>query len=81
MKKIGTLLIITFALGFGSVRADIVTFTSKADAFFKQYVTGGRVNYANVKKNFSEIDALYKEVNTYYVEEIDPYPLVKAGQP
>lgn len=43
-------------------KADLTKFFSDADAFFKKYVNANGVNYQLVKKNMSEIDALYRQL-------------------
>lgn len=37
-------------------------FTVEANAFLQRYVSDGSVDYANIKKNFPEIESLYKQV-------------------
>jgi len=37
-------------------------FNKSADNFLKQYVVGGKIDYKNLKKRFSEIDQLYKSL-------------------
>lgn len=44
--------------------AGLESYFAAADGFFNKYVTNGRVAYKDIKSNFSEIESLYKTINS-----------------
>lgn len=70
MKKI-VLLSLLLSVSFLGLGADVKSFITSADVFFKRYVDNGSVAYVKLKKNFSEIEGLYKEVETMNLTGID----------
>lgn len=64
MQKINTLFIVVAVFSIGNVKADVVSFFNNTDTFMKKYVNAGRVNYRDVKQNFTKIESLYREVGT-----------------
>lgn len=62
MKKLFILLLV-FAINIEISAADLSSFYSKSDAFFKKYITNGKVDYKTIKANSSEITFLYQEIN------------------
>ncbi len=83
MKKI-TILLVLLSIQFGFSQSSTVFFT-KADSFFKTYVSNGRVNYKNIKKAPSSLEELLKiaanvnvtknDVKTYQAFYINAYNL------
>ncbi|GAA3519624.1 hypothetical protein GCM10022393_37300 [Aquimarina addita] len=70
MKNI--IIIITFlttSLGFSQNTA---TFFSKSDAFFKKYVSNGKVDYATIKKDPASLDQLLTIAADIQVTTSDP---------
>ncbi len=65
MKKI-TILIFLLSIQFGFSQSSTAFFT-KADSFFKTYVSNGRVNYKNIKKNPSSLNELLEMAATIKV--------------
>lgn len=57
MKKLTSIFLFVFTLNFLSA-APIDDFVSKADVFLKKYASRGKVDYASVKKNKTEIAEL-----------------------
>ena len=47
-----------------AAQANLEKFTGEADAFLRTHVQDGRVDYANVKKDFKKIESLYDQVGT-----------------
>ena len=70
MRKIGFLFLLFTLFVMEPSRANITSFTNKADVFFKKYVKEGKVNYETVKRNFSEIEALYREIGAMKLSEL-----------
>lgn len=67
MKKlISTLFIIVLFLNMplAGNATDLNSFFKQADAFLKKYVKEGRVAYKDIKQNSSEIESLYKTINS-----------------
>ncbi|MDH5366035.1 MAG: DUF547 domain-containing protein [Cyclobacteriaceae bacterium] len=62
MKKINILFILVAVFSIGNVKADVISFFKDTDIFMKKYVNAGRVNYRDVKINFTEVESLYREV-------------------
>ena len=44
------------------ITSNLTTFTEQADAFLSDHVSDGKVDYAGIAQNRSQIDKLYKEV-------------------
>ena len=70
MRKI-LLLFVVALLYVSSAKADIYTFFNSSDDFFNKYVKDGRVSYVSVKRNFGEIESLYKEVGNMNLTGLD----------
>ena len=51
-------------ISLSSAAADLPSFFSRTDAFFKKNVANGRVHYKDIKANFSEIESLYKDMGS-----------------
>lgn len=66
MKHIFITLIFAFVVTFGFAQSTD-TFFKDADAFFKQYVKDGRVNYKAIKKNPAQLNELLAATNTISV--------------
>lgn len=60
MKHLTILLILLAQVCHG---ADIQSFFQSSEAFFKKYVRGGFVNYAQLKANQGDIEARYQDIN------------------
>ncbi|EZH71641.1 hypothetical protein ATO12_06685 [Aquimarina atlantica] len=83
MKKI-TILLVLLSIQFGFSQSSTAFFT-KADSFFKTYVSNGRVNYKTIKKDPSSLEELLKiaanvkvtisDVKTYQAFYINAYNL------
>lgn len=62
MKKFTFVFIFSLLSSFAFAQAD---FFMKADAFFKKNVSNGKVRYASIKSNPTELNALVKQVENY----------------
>ncbi|MGB3586409.1 MAG: DUF547 domain-containing protein [Tunicatimonas sp.] len=60
MKFIFTILFIV--LTFNISAKPVTTFFTDANTFLEQWVMKGNVNYTGVKKNFSQIESLYRQI-------------------
>ncbi|WP_103069563.1 DUF547 domain-containing protein [Aquimarina sediminis] len=70
MKKITILLfILSVQYGFSQSTAD---FFAQADSFFKTYISNGRVDYKNIKKDTSSLDKLLDMAAVIKVDTNDP---------
>lgn len=65
--KILTLFLVIFATNTRA--ASLPEFFSEADDFLEKWVMKGDVNYAGVKKNFSQIESLYQQVGAMNLSE------------
>jgi len=59
---------------------------SLALLFFSAFFIAPRVQadekkdyYLRLKESWQDIQRVYEQINRHYVEEVDPYPLIKAG--
>ncbi|PKV48160.1 uncharacterized protein DUF547 [Aquimarina sp. MAR_2010_214] len=83
MKKI-TILLVLLSIQFGFSQSSTAFFT-KADDFFKTYVSNGRIHYKSIKKDPSSLEELLKiaanvkvttsDVKTYQAFYINAYNL------
>ena len=67
MQKMRSLALcgLLYATAFAAAaQADLEKFTGEADAFLRAYVQDGKVDYANLKKDFGKIESLYNQVGT-----------------
>lgn len=64
MKKISLLLILLAIVAMGHTYANLNSFFDQSDRFMKSYVENGRVNYASIKNNLTEIMDLYEQVGS-----------------
>lgn len=70
MKKI-TILLVLLSIQFGFSQSSTAFFT-KADSFFKTYVSNGRVNYKTIKKDPSSLNELLEMAATIKVTTSKP---------
>ena len=84
MKKT-TLILILFIAAFTAKAQDLNTFLNQADTFFKEHVASGRVGYASIHKDQSELNKLLdiakgvsvskEDANNYQAFYINAYNL------
>ncbi len=70
MKKT-VLLALLISTSFLSRSADVKSFLTSSDAFFKKYVDNGSVSYVKIKKSLSEIENLYKDAGEMKLDGLD----------
>ena len=62
MRKTVTLLLLS-VLATGVFATKLDNYFNKADIFFKKYVKNGKVNYAGVKQNMTEVESLLSDAS------------------
>lgn len=62
MRKLSLLLLLTIFVSVGFAQSTTSTFIKSTNEFMENYVNEGMVNYAQIKKNFTEIVGLYGSV-------------------
>ncbi|WP_046756268.1 DUF547 domain-containing protein [Kordia jejudonensis] len=70
MKHI-TITFLTVLFTTVSFAQDTATFFKASDAFFKEHVKDGKVNYKAIKKNTAELDKILASTNTISVAKSD----------
>jgi len=66
-----TIIAILFSsLSLMAYKQEIKEFNEKAEIFLKKYVQDGKVDYKRLKKNFKEVDRLYKSLSTVNISSL-----------
>jgi Protein of unknown function, DUF547 len=68
MKKIFVILFLCVPV---LSKADVKSFLTASDVFFKKYVDNGSVSYSKIMKSAAEIETLYKEVGDMKLDGLD----------
>jgi hypothetical protein len=70
MRKVILLLLLS-ATSILTKGADVKSFLTSSDVFFKKYVDNGSVRYVKIKNSVSEIEALYQQVGEMKLDGSD----------
>lgn len=71
MKRAVLIFFSLLALGNLAAGANLPSFFTQADAFFKKYVENGMVHYKEINANFSEAESLYKDIESMNLSSAD----------